>query len=85
MPDKPKRFRDRDELTMDQELAVQQAARRGESAPKFETDEYRAARREALADAGLEPEDGAESADKPLEEMSVGDHVERLQRDRSRS
>jgi hypothetical protein len=45
---------------------------------KPETDEYKQARRDALADAGLDAE--GEQGDKPLEDMTPEDHFQRIRR-----
>jgi hypothetical protein len=77
--DKIRRYKRRDELTMDEEVQVQQAAKRGKPEPRFERPEYTEARREALADAGLEDE-GEPTNGKPLEEQSVEDRFQQIRR-----
>jgi hypothetical protein len=49
----PKRFKDLSEYSPEEHSQRQQADRRGEAAPKFETPEYKQARQEALEKAGL--------------------------------
>jgi hypothetical protein len=78
MSDAPPRWKDRSEFTIEEEVAFQQAERRGESF-RVETEAYREARRQALADAGIEPED-PKLEQKPLEEMTPADHLERIRR-----
>lgn len=74
----PERYKTDDELSTE-EIAQRMAAKqRGESRPRFETDEYREARKQALADAGLDDVD--ELDDKPLEDLDVGEHFDRLRR-----
>lgn len=55
--DPPKRFLEPHELSVDQHVARLQALKRGEAEPKFESAEYLAAKRQALLDRGLEPDD----------------------------
>jgi hypothetical protein len=78
---KIRRFKDRTELTLDQELAVVQAQRADTPTPRFETAEYRQARREALEDAGLDP---GEEDTGPVEpaEMTPAQHFERIRKPR---
>lgn len=74
---------------MDEELGAVQAQRRGEPVPRIETQAYKEAKREALLDAGLEPEDEPEPKAiedmslSDLEEMTPADHVERIRRERT--
>jgi hypothetical protein len=75
MSDAPERWKKREDYTVDEELAAQQAERRGETF-QVETPEYRKARAEHLRAGGF-AEDSPEP--KPIEEMSVDevyrDHV----------
>jgi len=77
----PRRFKERSELTMDEEVLTVQAARRGDAVPKFETDAYRQYRAEVLREGGF-IEEAKESepsgSPRPLEEQSVEEHFERL-------
>jgi hypothetical protein len=75
--DTPERFKSRDDFSMDEELAMVQAARRGELTPRFERDEYKRFRRDALTEAGLEP-DEADAEPVPLEEQTTEEHFDRL-------
>jgi hypothetical protein len=52
------------------------ATRRGEPAPKFETDDYKQRRADALLEAGLEEE--GDEAEKPLDELSPADIAARM-------
>jgi hypothetical protein len=74
----PRRFKERSELTMDEELAVVQAQRRDDPEPKFETDEYRQARREHLEAGGFDADGG--ELETPLEDMTPEDHFNRIRR-----
>lgn len=76
----PRRYKTRDELTMDEELATVQAERRGDSAPRFETTQYRRYRAEVLREGGLETEaDELEVGEPPPpEEQSVQEHFDRI-------
>lgn len=76
----PRRFKSREELTGEETLAQIQAERRREQAPKFETDEYKQARRDHLAEGGFEVDD--EPGEKPLEEMSPAEHLTQIQKGR---
>jgi hypothetical protein len=78
---KIERWKDENELSEDEVLRVVQARRRGEPEPRFERGEYVEARREALEAAGLEAED-ADGLPDDLEDHTVAQHVERLQRER---
>ena len=73
---RPKRFKAPEELTIDEQVATLQAARRGQPAPKFESDAYRRARREVLSDAGLEADDD------DVDETGVEAHYEEIRRNR---
>jgi hypothetical protein len=81
MTDKVRKYKAHDELDPDELLKVVQAQRRGEPTPKFLTDEYRQATSEALTEAGLEPDDESDES-KSIEEMSVGDHLARIRKER---
>lgn len=69
-------YKTRDEFTLDEELAFIQAQRAGQPLPRFETDAYRQARREALEDAGLDP--GEDAGPVELDEMTVEQHYRRI-------
>jgi hypothetical protein len=75
MSDRPRRWKEPDELTVDEHRERQEAERRGESA-RFETDEYRRARHKALTDAGLE----ADETDTDPARDEPGDWREELDR-----
>lgn len=76
----PRRYKTRDKLTMDEELATVQAERRGESAPEFETAEYRRHRSDVLREGGLDAEADELETDEPvpLADQSVGEHFDRI-------
>ena len=76
-----RRYKTAEELTGDEHLAQEQARRRGKPVPRFETDEYREARRVALDAAGLsdEPDD---DDDKPIEDRTPDEHLREVQRSR---
>lgn len=76
----PRRFKTRDELTMDEELATVQAERRGSSLPKFEAAEYRRYRSDVLREGGLDAEADELETDEPvtLADQSVGEHFDRI-------
>jgi hypothetical protein len=76
-----RRFKNRGELTLDEELAVVQAQRADKPLPRFETDEYRQARREALEDAGLDPGEEDTGPVDPAE-MTPAQHFERIRKSR---
>jgi hypothetical protein len=80
MTDTPRRFKDREDYSPDEQLAVQQARHRGEPEPRFETDEYKQARREHLEAGGFEP-DGDQQAPTALEDMTPDDHYQRIRRE----
>jgi hypothetical protein len=72
-----KKWKDEEEMTMDELTECVSARRNGKSPPRFKTSEYLQAEREALEDAGLEPDDeGGE--DTAVEDMSTDEHYERL-------
>jgi len=73
-----KKHKTEDEMSMTELHEVVSARRNGKAPPRFLTDAYRTARREALEDAGLDPDDepGEPVA---LEDMDVAQHVDRLQ------
>jgi hypothetical protein len=79
MTEPPERYKSDADLSPAEHAARQQAHHRGKPEPKFETDEYRAARRKALEDAGLEP-DRDPAVD--LEDMSPEDHDDARRRER---
>ena len=68
----PERFKERDRWT------VAEILRHAQTGEKPESDEYREARRVALVDAGLEPDD---PTDKPVEEWSSDDHLAEIQKE----
>jgi hypothetical protein len=76
----PRRYKTRDKLTMDEELATVQAERRGDSLPKFETVEYRRYRSDVLREGGLDTEAAELETDEPvpLADQSVGEHFDRI-------
>jgi hypothetical protein len=74
------RFKRRGEYTVEEELAVIQAERRGDPSPRFETDEYRQARRDHLEAGGFET--GDDEGRTPLEDMTPEDHFNRMRRTR---
>lgn len=53
----PRRFKTHEEMSPDEWSQRHQAQRRGEAEPRFETDDYKAARAKALAAAGLHDEE----------------------------
>jgi hypothetical protein len=71
--DAPRRHKTDEELSVDEHLQRIQAEGRGETWRRPETAEYVEARREALAAAGLEPDD--DPAEKAPEDMTAEDHV----------
>jgi hypothetical protein len=76
-----RRYKTREELTLDQELVVIQAQRANGPSPRFETDAYRQARREALEDAELDPGEADTGPVDPAE-MTTGQHFERIRQSR---
>lgn len=52
----PQRYKSINEYTPDEHAQRQQALRKGDAAPKFETPDYKEARRKALEKAGLADE-----------------------------
>jgi hypothetical protein len=73
-----RRYKERAELDVEESLAVIRAQRAGEPVPKFETPEYRQARRQALEDAGLEPEDDDSDDERSLDDLSPEEHFQRM-------
>ncbi len=84
MADVPRRYKTRedgDDFSLDEELALIQANRRGEPTPRFETEQYRQYKRAALEEAGLTEEaEEADSAPPDLSEMTSEQHFDRLRR-----
>lgn len=78
---KIRRFKNREELTLDEELVVIQAQRADRPIPRFETDAYKRARREALEEAGLDPGEGDTGLVDPAE-MTPAQHFERIRESR---
>ncbi|HSS03833.1 MAG TPA: hypothetical protein VLK89_01430 [Solirubrobacterales bacterium] len=80
----PRRYKEQDELDGDELLAQVQARHRGEDMPRFETPEYREHRRDVLREGGLTDEadeaEAREGTGKPLEEMSPGEHFDRMRK-----
>jgi hypothetical protein len=78
MPEQVKKHKTEDEMSMDELHEVVSARRNGKPTPKFMTDEYRKARREALEDAGLDPDD---EPGEPVaaEDMTPDQHLARIQ------
>jgi hypothetical protein len=76
----PQRYKDRADFSVDEELAAVQEDRRGEPPPKFETAEYRQARREHLQAGGFDPGDDDAQEPKPPEEMSADEHFEQMRK-----
>jgi hypothetical protein len=72
MTETPRRFKEREEYSADEELAAIQPHRRNEPPPRFETDDYKRAHREHLEAGGFESDDDAEP--KPIDEQSVDEH-----------
>jgi hypothetical protein len=75
----PRRYKTPEELSTAEHHQIISAERRGGEAPRFETDDYRAYRADALRDAGLD-EEADESDPKALDEMSAAEHFEHLRR-----
>jgi hypothetical protein len=73
----PRHYKTVDELTPDEHAQVIAAEHRNEAPPRFETDDYKQARAEALRDAGFD--DDAEDDD-ALEDMSVEQHLAQIRR-----
>lgn len=80
MPTKPDcpQYKSPDEYDVSDHLAVQQARHRDEEPPKIERQEWRDYKAAVLEEAGLAAEQYDE-APKPLEEQSVGEHLDRVQ------
>jgi hypothetical protein len=82
----PARYKEPDELSMDEQVAIVQARRADKPTPKFERDAYKCYRRDVLREGGLEGEADELEAEagggKPLEEMSPGEHLDRIRRER---
>lgn len=70
----PRRWKTDDELDPDEHRQRLSADRRHQDPPRFETDAYKAHRREALAAAGIDEGDGPGEG-KPLEEMTPDQHL----------
>jgi hypothetical protein len=82
MPDPPKRFKEQDELDGDELVKVVQARAANAPQPRFETADYKEYRRDVLREGGLIDEADELEAEqiegKPLEEMSPGEHFDRI-------
>jgi hypothetical protein len=80
MTDVPRRFKNRDEYDMAEEVAAVQATRAGRPVPKFETKAYRTYRSDLLREGGLDDEAAeTETADPPpLADQSVQEHFDRI-------
>jgi hypothetical protein len=76
-----RRYKNRGELTLDEELAVVQAQRADRPIPRFETDEHKRARREALEGAGIDPGEEDTGPVDPAE-MTPEQHFERIRKPR---
>jgi hypothetical protein len=76
----PQRYKDRADFSVEEELAVVQAERRNEPPPKFETAEYRQARREHLEAGGFDPGDDDAHEPKAAEEMSADEHFQQMRK-----
>lgn len=70
-----KRFKNPEDFSVAEHVAAQSARRRGEVF-RVETDAYVQHRADALCAAGLDDE--ADEAQKPADELSAQEHVERL-------
>jgi len=79
MTDPPRRYKTDDELTVEELLERDRAQEAGRPV-KFETDEYRAAKRQALTDAGLEPDEPTDIDGPPDEAWSVEDHLNAIRK-----
>lgn len=69
--DPPTRWKTIEELTVEEHLQRMQAMNRGEPEPRFESEAYLAAKRLALAGAGLEPDDDGPPPN--LEELTAAE------------
>ena len=72
MSDPPLRYADISEYTVEQHVQRLQALKRGEPEPRFEREEYRIARRQALEAAGLADDTPPDELTDP-ESMTVDD------------
>jgi hypothetical protein len=83
MPPPEKRYKQPDELTVDEIVREMSAKQRGEPM-QFETEAYQRYRADALRAAGLNDEADAAEPDRDvdIESMTVEQHFERLRRDR---
>jgi hypothetical protein len=76
----PERYKSADELSVDEMLRVVQAARRGSPEPKFERDDYRAYKANALRAAGLTDEADASDPGAAPDLENMEDHLRAIQR-----
>jgi len=76
-PTPPKRYKSLEEFTVGEHVASQQAAARGEPAPRPETAAYKAHRAAILRIGGLEAE-ADETAEVAPEDMSPAEHYQRI-------
>ena len=79
--DPPTRWKTIEELTVEEHLRRMQAMNRGEPEPQFESETYKAAKRQALAVAGLEPDDDGPPPN-PDDYVTVERELEGMQRRR---
>jgi hypothetical protein len=84
MTDELRRYREIEELTVEEHAERLQARNRNEPEPRFETTEHREAKAEALRDAGLDDEarEYEASGEKSPSDLTVEDHFQRIRRNR---
>jgi hypothetical protein len=71
----PRRWKTIEELNVGEHVQRMNALRAGDPEPRFEREEYRLARREALDDAGFADDDADDQA---LEDMTAADHARQI-------
>lgn len=83
MTEPPKRFLEVTELSVEQLIRREQARKRGEPEPRFESPEYLAAREQLLRERGYE-DDAEHPTDEPtdLESLSIDDHLSAIRKAR---
>jgi hypothetical protein len=79
MTEPKRRFKDKSELNPSEHLALIRAKRHGQPAPKFEREDYRAAKVAALRDHGL-AEEADETEEAAAVPKSVAGHLQTIRR-----
>lgn len=77
-PEAPRRYLDATELSVEQLIQREQARKRGEPEPRFETPDYIEAKRQLLSDHGFDETDDEQPVD--VSEWTVEQHIDHISR-----